>query len=334
MADPVTQRVLLTGGSSGIGFEAAKVLCAEGHELTIFCRNQSAADQTLSLLPGSVRVLICDLADLRAVAKVCSQLLDSGTALDALVLNAGLQYAGASEPKFSAQGIELTFAVNHLAHQLMAMRLLPLLRRSALPRLVITASEVHNPSSGAGKVGRPADLGNLEGLRAGAGFAMLDGSDRFDGNKAYKDSKLSNVLMARELVRQLDAVMPVISWSPGLVITRNSGGLFRYNKGSNPLGMGLFAFVARDLLRITESPENAGRLLSRLVTDPELPHGFSYLTNKLVRPGVHRLQAIDTSAEGADLYKAAELWRLSEQLIMAVLDDAHPGSIGRSGPGA
>ena len=315
MADPASRHVLLTGASSGVGLEAAKVLSAQGHALTILCRNQATADQTLALLSGSVRALICDLADLNAVAELCSQLLADDTALDVLVLNAGLQYAGASDPQLSAQGIELTFAVNQLAHQLMAMRLLPLLQRSACPRLVITASEVHNPTSGAGKVGRSAGLGDLEGLRAGPGFALLDGSRRFDGNKAYKDSKLCNVLMARELVRQLDAAIPVIAWSPGLVITRSSGGFFRYNKRSNPLGMGVFAFVARDLLRITESPENAGRLLAQLVNDPAIAPGFSYFTNKVVRPGAHRLEPTDTSAEAADLQKAEQLWRLSEQLI-------------------
>ena len=315
MADATSRRVLLTGGSSGVGFEAARVLGARGHALTILCRNQDTADQTLSRLSGSVRALICDLADLAAVEKVCSTLLAEQTPLDALVLNAGLQYAGASEARFSAQGIELTFAVNQLAHQLLAMRLLPLLQKAASPRLVITASEVHNPGSGAGRVGRPADLGELEGLRAGAGFAMVNGSDRFDGNKAYKDSKLCNVLMARELDRQLDGAMPVIAWSPGLVITRNSGGFFRYNKRSNPLGMGVFAFVVRDLLRITESPENAGRLLAQLVSDPQIAPGFSYFTNKVVGFGGHRLEPTDTSADGADLQKAGELWRLSEQLI-------------------
>ena len=315
MADPASSCVLLTGASSGVGFEAAKVLSAQGHQLLLLCRSQATADQTLSQLSGTARALICDLADLAAVAEVCSQLLDSGTVLDALVLNAGLQYAGASAAQFSAQGIELTFAVNQLAHQLMASLLLPQLLKSARPRLVITASEVHNPVSGAGKVGKPADLGDLAGLRAGAGFAMVNGSDRFDGNKAYKDSKLCNVLMARELDRQLAAAMPVIAWSPGLVITRNNGGFFRYNKRSNPLGMGAFAFVARDLLRITESPENAGRLLAQLVNDPEITPGFSYFTNKVVSFGGHRLEPTDTSADGADLQKAGELWRLSEQLI-------------------
>ena len=79
--------------------------------------------------------------------------------------------------------------------------------------------------------------------------------------------------------------------------------------------MGVFAFVARDLLRITESVENAGRLLAQLVSDPEIQPGFRYFTNKVVSFGGHRLEPTDTSAEGADLTKAEELWRLSEQLI-------------------
>ena len=308
-------RILLTGGSSGIGLEAARLLNAQGHALTILCRNQESADQTLALVGGAVRTLICDLADLRAVADITHQLCDSDTSFDALVLNAGLQYAGDRQPRWSGQGIELTFAVNQLAHQLIAMRLMPLLRRSANPRLVITASEVHNPASGGGKVGRPASLGDLAGLRAGAGFGMVDGSDRFDADKAYKDSKLCNLLMTRELDRHLDGTIPVIAWSPGLVIPRSGGGFFRDNRRRNPLAMAAFALVARDLFRITESLERAGSHLAHLVMDDSATPGFTYITNTLVRPGVHHFEVEDTSPEAADLQKAAELWKLSELLI-------------------
>ncbi|WP_115120915.1 SDR family NAD(P)-dependent oxidoreductase [Synechococcus sp. UW105] len=308
-------RILFTGGSSGIGLEAARLLNAQGHELTILCRNQARADQTLGLFGGAVRTLICDLADLTAVVDITNQLRESDTSFDALVLNAGLQYAGARQPRWSCQGIELTFAVNQLAHQLIAMRLMPVLRRSANPRLVITASEVHNPASGGGKVGRPAALGDLAGLRAGAGFVMVDGSDCFDADKAYKDSKLCNLLMARELNRHLDGAIPVIAWSPGLVIPRSGGGFFRDNRRRNPLAMAAFALVARDLFRITESLEGAGRLLAQLVMDDSATPGFTYIANTLVRPGVHHLEAEATSAEAADLQKAAELWELSELLM-------------------
>jgi len=316
--------VLITGASSGIGLEAARHLAARGHRLTLVCRNRERCASTRQQLieagaaPDRLEGIAADLADLASVEQACQRLLDQGQPIDALVLNAGQQRAGASEPVFSPQGIEITFAVNQLAHQLMASRLLPLLRAGKQPRLVITASDVHDPATGGGKVGQPADLGDLAGLRAGRGFVMLDGSARFDGDKAYKDSKLCNVLLARELARQLEGALPVIAWSPGLVIPRSREGFFRYNRQNNPVGMALFAAVARDLLRVTESVQTAGRLLAALVVDPAYASpGFTYFSNRLVRPGVHRFSAKATSPDGADLSRATELWRLSEQLIEA-----------------
>ena len=315
--------LLLTGASSGIGLEAARLLAAAGHQLTLLCRNQERCQHTLQQLapiaaPDRIHCIAADLADLISVEQGCQQVLAKGQPIDALVLNAGQQRAGAGSPVRSAQGIEITFAVNQLAHQWMAMRLLPLLRNSAQPRVVITASDVHNPATGGGRVGLPAGLGDLAGLRAGAGFVMVDGSERFDGDKAYKDSKLCNVLLGRELARQLENAMPVIAWSPGLVIPRSTGGFFRHNRQSNPVGMGLFALVARDLLRVTESVQTAGRLLAQLATDASFDQpGFAYFSNALVRPGLHRFAAAATSPEGADEGKAAELWRLSEALLAA-----------------
>ena len=316
--------VLITGASSGIGLEAARQLAARGHRLTLLCRDSercAATRQQLieaGALPYRLEEIAADLADLTSVEQACQRLLDQGHPIDALVLNAGQQRAGASEPVFSPQGIEITFAVNQLAHQLIASRLLPLLRAGNQSRLVITASDVHDPATSGGKVGQPADLGDLAGLRAGRGFVMLDGSARFDGDKAYKDSKLCNVLLARELARQLEGALPVIAWSPGLVIPRSREGFFRYNRQNNPVGMALFAAVARDLLRVTESVQTAGRLLATLVIDPAYASpGFTYFSNRLVRPGVHRFSAKATSSDGADLLQATELWRLSEQLIEA-----------------
>lgn len=320
------KRILITGASSGIGLEAARLLACSDHRLILCCRTNARIEQTRRILidagadASRVDGVVMDLADLGSVERGCQQLLAQGLALDALVLNAGLQRAGDPTPARSAQGIELTFAVNQLAHQLMAMRLLPLLQQAPQPRLVITASDVHDPCTGGGRVGQPASLGELQGLRSGAGFGMVDGSPRFDGDKAYKDSKLCNVLMGRELARQLDEAMPVIAWSPGLVIPRGDGGFFRYNRQRNPLGMALFSLLARDLLRLTESVDHAGGLLADLSTAAEFSTaGFSYISNRLVRPGLHRFAAVETSAEGADPLKAAELWKCCTQLIEACL---------------
>ena len=298
---------------------AAQRLGQAGHRLTLLCRNQERAQEALGWVSPQTTVLLADLADLTAVDQVCRSLLDQGEPLDALVLNAGLQYAGHRQPRWSKQGFELTVAVNHLAHQLLLMRLMPLLQKSLHPRLVITASEVHNPTSGGGRVGRPAGLGTLAGLAEAKPAAMVDGLSPFDADKAYKDSKLCNLLMALHTAR-LHAELPVISWSPGLVIPRTEGGFFRNSRRANPIGQALFGFIARDLIQITESVDRAGERLQQLVLKPR-PAGFQYWSNTLLRPGQHRFEQIDPSAEASDPALAEQLWTLSRDQINAALGD-------------
>ena len=324
---PVSQprRILLTGASSGIGFEAARLLFQAGHALTLPCRDQATAAATMERLLAkrssetpTLHAPVCDLADLASVARCAAELLERGTPIDSLVLNAGLQEAGAPEPRRSAQGHELTIAVNHLAHQALCQRLLPLLDAGRSPRVVVTASEVHDPATAGGRVGLPAGLANLEGLRGGAGFLMVDGQSVFNAEKAYKDSKLCNLLFAQELASRLrlrGTPMPVLAWSPGLVIPRDQGGFFRYSRRHNPWGQRLFALVARDLLRITASPQQAGSLLAALATDSVADDGFCYGANRLLGPGRLRFEPAEPSAEARDDRLAAALWQVSADLV-------------------
>jgi len=321
--------VLLTGGSSGIGLQAAKQLLEAGHRLTVICRDAPCADrlaQTLAPLAGQLATPIADLADLASLERCADALLTAAEPIDSLVLNAGLQYSGASAPRWSAQGFELTVAVNHLAHQVLLQRLLPLLLQGKTPRLVVTSSEVHDPTSAGGKVGQAAGLGDLAGLRQGPGAAMLDGGP-FNAEKAYKDSKLCNLLMAREMDRQLrqqGQSLPVLAWSPGLVIPRSNGGFFRYSRSQNPFGQSLFAFVARDLLRLTETPQRAGALLAGLATlSPADPDGFQYWSNRVLGPGRLRFELSEPSVEARSDDLARELWTLSEEA--AALPGPEPG---------
>jgi protochlorophyllide reductase len=147
---------------------------------------------------------------------------------------------------------------------------------------------------------------------------MLDGGP-FNAEKAYKDSKLCNLLMARQLERQLreqGKELPVLAWSPGLVIPRQSGGFFRYSRSQNPFGQTLFALVARDLLRLTETPARAGALLAGLATvsAPE-PPGFQYWSNRVLGPGRLRFEVTEPSVEARSNQLAQELWRLSDQAV-------------------
>ena len=304
------RHILLTGGSSGIGFQAVQRLLDAGHRLTVLCRDGAAADR----LGGRLSTPICDLSDLTSVERCAEALLTAAEPIDSLVLNAGLQYSGARKPRWSAQGYELTIAVNHLAHQVLAERLLPLLLLSTAPRLVVTSSEVHDPTTAGGKVGQPAGLGDLSGLRQGPGGAMVNGGP-FNAEKAYKDSKLCNLLMARDVERRLreqGQSLPVLAWSPGLVIPRSSGGFFRDSRRQNPFGQALFALVARDLLRLTETPQRAGALLAGLATSsPPDPVGLEYWSNRVLGPGRLRFDVSEPSAEARSDDLARELWALT-----------------------
>ena len=147
---------------------------------------------------------------------------------------------------------------------------------------------------------------------------MVDGITPFNADKAYKDSKLCNLLMGFELSRRKQN-HPVVAWSPGLVIPRSSDGFFRESRRANPFGQMLFGFVARDLLRFTERTERAGELLTSLVLESTETSGFRYLSNSLQKPGQHRFGPGDLSQEASDSKKAHELWVLSSALIKRAL---------------
>ena len=333
MQSETPQRILITGGSSGIGLEASKRLIQKGHQLTLLCRTEERCLETMKTLSAeraeraSAEGLTINLQDLQSVETGCGTLLQKNEPIDTIILNAGIQNVGLKKPQFTKQAIEETFCVNHLAHQHIVMRLLPLLLKSKKPRLVITSSEVHNPMSGGGRVGKPATLGTLDGLRHHKHVAMINGQTIFDADKAYKDSKLCNILMARYLankLKQKGQEIPVITWSPGLVIPKGSGGFFRTSRQHNPIGLALFSFVARDLLRLTETVEKAGALLADLTDGGnDEQNGFQYISNQLISPGRHIFKKTETSQEGENEKLGEELWTLSKDLIEHKLLECH-----------
>ena len=308
----------MTGANSGIGEAAARHLQESGHALTVVCRSRERAEQSLDWLQDPSQILIADLADLIAVKKMVDQLALDGQKFDVLVLNAGLQYAGVDTPRWSQQGFELTWAVNHLAHQCLLQLVLPLLQDSPSPRVVITASEVHNPTTGGGRVGQPAGLGTLAGLDQGKGASMVDGTSAFSADKAYKDSKLCNLLMGLELSHR-QPQLPVLCWSPGLVIPRSKDGFFRESWKANPWGQAVFGFIARDLFRLTEQPERAGSLLLSLIKGDHDATGMRYMSNHVVAPGKHIFESTEPSPEAMNIDLARTLWQLSEDLIKTSL---------------
>ncbi len=320
--------IFITGGSSGIGYQAALKLISLGHNIILPCKNIIRCNQILTKIfnqypcnlsqKGNIYTPIMDLSDLNSIELMCAELKKMRRKIDVLIFNAGLQYTGSKTPRRSAQGIELTFAVNHLSHFYLVQNLLPLLNRSSDSKIIITSSEVHNPMSSGGKVGAKASLGSLSGLASGPRFTMIDGN-KFNADKAYKDSKLCNILFAKELsyrLKEKGLLVPVIAWAPGLVISRDSQGFFRYSRKYNQLGQILFASLARDLLRITTSNEKAGMLLSDLVNLGKYnKDGFNYYSNKIVSLGEFVFEKTNISEEAQIEGLSEKLWELSKSLI-------------------
>ena len=196
---------------------------------------------------------------------------------------------------------------------------MPLLSKSASPRIIITASEVHNPRAPGGQIGKEAGLYKLAGLKKSSEFEMIDGLSSFNADKAYKDSKLCNVLFSKELARiffKKNIHLPVLCWAPGLVIPTTKDGFFRHSRKYNELGQIIFAFIARDLMHITESPQNAGKILFDLATSKDYQEvKFLYLSNNIEKLGKMILTEKAISNEANDSFKAEYLWDLSYQLI-------------------
>lgn len=207
------KRVLITGASGGIGLAAAQVLASRGAHVILHGRNpektRAAADQVRAVAQGEVDLAFFDLGSFAATREGCARLRDTFPQLDVLLNNAGAVH---TSRKQSADGLELTFAVNHLGYLLTTLELLPLLRAAPAARIVNVASHAHRNAK--------LDLDDLELKSAG-----------YRGWTAYCNSKLCNILFTRELARRLKAEGTKItanSLHPGVVATgfgRNDGGL-------------------------------------------------------------------------------------------------------------
>jgi protochlorophyllide reductase len=231
-----------------------------------------------------------------------------------VILNAGLQYTGSFYPKVSKQGVELTFAVNHLAHFYLVNILIDLINNKNESRIIITSSDVHDPKSSGGNVGEKAGLNNLLNFKD----EISGNYKNFNSDKAYKNSKLCNILFAKELSKRLQiksSKISVISWAPGLVIPNEDLGFFRYSMKFNILGYLVFSSIAKNILGISENVENAGKLLSDIVFDNDFNNiKYLHLSNKLVFYKKHKLLKSEVSEEASKKELALRLWSFSEEL--------------------
>jgi NAD(P)-dependent dehydrogenase (short-subunit alcohol dehydrogenase family) len=173
--------ILITGATDGIGLESAQQLAQQGHELVLHGRTEAKATSARNAVlqrssTAKIHTAYADLANLADVVRMANNINTQLPRLDVLLNNAGVYM---TVRKLSRDGFEMTMAVNHLAHFLLTALLLPLLKKSAEPRVITVSSMVHS----SGRI----ELDNLNSER------------RFDGYHAYCNSKLANALFAVEL---------------------------------------------------------------------------------------------------------------------------------------
>ncbi len=318
------KNILITGGNSGIGFFAIINLLKTKNNLYVVIKNEFRKNQFrktiekyfdknylsrfLNIIENS------DLSDLENIKKIKDYFNSKKIFLDVIVLNAGLQYTGSFYPKVSKQGLELTFAVNHLAHFYLVNILKDFVRDNEESRIIITSSDVHDPKSPGGNIGNKAGLNNLIDFRKKVTGKFLN----FNADEAYKNSKLCNILFAKELVKKLkisSSKISVITWAPGLVIPDDDSGFFRYSKRFNLSGYFIFSKVAKNIFGISESVENAGKILSEIVFDSKFNNiGYVHLSNKLISFKKHKLVESKVSDEANNSELASKLWILSEEI--------------------
>lgn len=312
-----TPTVIITGASSGVGLYGAKALADRGWHVIMACRDlvkaQTVADQ-IGMPAGSYTILHIDTASLDSVRKFVQDFRATGRYLEALVCNAAIYMPLIKEPLRSPEGYELTVATNHLGHFLMCNLLMEDLKRSPAPdkRLVLLGTVTHNPDELGGKIPPQPDLGDLKGFAEGFKdpITMIDGK-KFEPVKAYKDSKVCNVLTMRELHRRYHTTTGIVfsSFYPGCVADTP---LFRNHY---PLFQKIFPWFQKNVTGGYVSQELAGERLAEVVADPKYNQSGIYWSWGNRQKEGRDSFAQKVSPQARDDAKAERVWNLSAKLV-------------------
>ncbi len=208
----------ISGSTDGIGKQTALELARRGYSILLHGRNQQRGKDALAELSQSVpearlQYFNADLSSLEEVRRLAGEIRTSAPQLDVLLLNAGISL---KERILTVDGLEMTFAVNYLAPFLLTHLLLEPLMFAGAARVVTVSSSAHSG-------------GRIE-------FDNLQGERRFDGWQAYCDSKLMNVLFARELAERMKtggAAVTSNSLHPGVIATKLLHSAFPEIQGSS-----------------------------------------------------------------------------------------------------
>ena len=276
---------LITGATDGIGFVTARELAARGARVILVGRNEQKGRACLDAInkiteSADLSFVRADLSQMAEIVRFTGEIAQSEQSLDILVNNAGGIFASRME---SADGIEMTFALNHINYFLTTLRLLDLLRAAPAARIVNVASRAH--------VGGRMDFDDLEFRKT------------YSARKAYQRSKLCNVLFTRALARRLEgSTITTNSLHPGFVRTAfgGAGNPFYFRWGVKALMMAYGISV-----------EKGAETSIYLASSPDVADisGWYFVDCK------------DTAPSKAAMDDAAgeRLWRLSEEMVRGSL---------------
>ena len=272
--------VLITGGTGGIGRATALALAAMGARVGITgrdrARTRAAAAEIITISGSSaVDAFAADMSSQAQVRRLAGEVLAAYPRLDVLVNNVGGFWA---TRRVTADGLEHTFAVNHLAPFLLTDLLLDRLKASAPARIVTVSSGAHT-------------TGSID-------FDDLQGEHRYSGQRAYSQSKLANVMFTYELARRLDGTgVTATVLHPGVVRTRFAA------EDPSPMWK-VFLPLIRPLLK---TPTRGAATSVYLASSPQI-QGVTgtYFVNS--RPKTSSRPSHDTAAAG-------RLWQISVDLV-------------------
>ena len=319
MTAPTRPTVIITGASSGVGLFTTPALVRRGWHVVMACRDMAKAGRAataLGLSPDQVSLMQIDLGSQASVRRFVETFEASGLPLDALLCNAAVYLPRLQTPARSPEGHEISVATNHLGHFLLCRLLLGRLQRSTRQpaRLITLGTVTANSAEFGGKVPipAPANLGDLAGLKAGfqAPVAMIDGK-AFKAGKAYKDSKLCNMIISREFHRRHHARTGMVfnTLYPGCVADT---ALFR---DTPRLFQQIFPWFQKNITKGYVSQALAGERAAQVVADPGFAaSGVHWSWGNRQQPG-RAAFAQPLSDRATDGTRSKELWDWSERLV-------------------
>ncbi|MCU0496006.1 MAG: SDR family oxidoreductase [Anaerolineae bacterium] len=274
---------LITGATNGIGLETARALAKQGVKVVMVGRNATKTTQIAEELcqstGGTVETLIGDLSLIAQTRQVAEAFKARYDRLDILINNAGAIY---TSRQVTAEGHELTFALNHLSYFVLTNLVLEVILDSAPARIINVSSMAHM----GGKIL----------------FDDLNATQGYNGFGVYGNSKLMNVLFTYELARRLaNKGVTVNALHPGIVQTgfnRNNGSLMQALTG-------FFTGLGR-LFNVVLTPEQGAQTTLHLATSPQV----AQVTGKYFSAS----KETPSSPLSYDTEIQRRLWEVSEQL--------------------